>query len=72
MTGDINNFYLNTPLTGYKYILLRLEYISGKIGTEYKSQQKATPEGYVYLETQTGTYWLPQEGFCRNNYWIQG
>ena len=62
MTGYINNFYLNTPLKQYKNVRLILEDITEEILTESKLQQKATPDGYVYLEIRKVMYGLPQAG----------
>ena len=36
MTGDIKNFYLNTPLKRKEYIKLRLADIPEEVVTEYK------------------------------------
>ena len=62
MTGDVKNFYLNTPLKRYEYVRLKLEEIPEEIIVEYKLREKATAEGYVYLEIRKGMYGLPQAG----------
>ena len=62
MTGDIKNFYLNTPLTRYKYVRLRITDIPDEIVQEYKWKDKVTAEGYIYLEVRKGMYGLPQAG----------
>ena len=67
MTVDINMFYLNTPLNRYEYVWLILEDVPEEISTEYNLQQKATPNGYVYLDICKGMYGLPQEGFLEQN-----
>ena len=36
MTGDVKNFYLNTPLKRKEYIKLRLADIPEEVITEYK------------------------------------
>jgi hypothetical protein len=51
MTIDIKNFYLNSPMTRYKYML-----------KHYNLTDLATPDGYVYCEIQKGMYGLPQAG----------
>ena len=66
MTVDISNFYLNTPLTRPEYIRLKLTDIPDKIITEYKLEQKATPDGSVYIEVTKGVYGLPQAGRLAN------
>ena len=39
---------------------LKLEEIPEEIIVEYKLREKATAEGYVYLEIRKGMYGLPQ------------
>ena len=62
MTGDIKNFYLNTPLKRYEYLRLRLSELPDEIIEEYKLNEKAAPEGMVFLEVRKGMYGLPQAG----------
>jgi len=62
MTGDIKNFYLNTPLKRYEYLRLRLSDLPDEIIEEYKLNEKATPDGMVFLEVRKGMYGLPQAG----------
>ena len=62
MTGDIKNFYLNTPLTRYEYVRLRITDIPDEIVQQYKLKDKVTAEGYIYLEVRKGMYGLPQAG----------
>ena len=61
MTGDLK-VYLNTPLKRYEYVQLKLEDTPKEILEEYKLKEKATSEGYVYLEIRKGMYGLPQAG----------
>ena len=49
MTGDIKNFYLNTPFKLYEYVCLQLEDIPEEIVIEYKLQKKSILDGYIYL-----------------------
>ena len=62
MTGDIKNFYLNTPLKRKEYVRLRLSDVPQEIIDEYKLQEKATPDGMVYIAVSKGMYGLPQAG----------
>ena len=62
MTADVKNFYLNTPLTRYEYVRLRLADIPDEIIEEYKLKDIATAEGFVYIEVRKGMYGLPQAG----------
>ena len=62
MTMDIKNFYLNTPLKWYEYLHLKVEDIPKDVQQEYQLQDKATQDGWVYVEVQKGMYGLPQAG----------
>ena len=61
-TMDIKNFYLNTPLARYEYMRLKMSDIPGDVIKEYNLLDKATAEGYVYVEIRKGMYGLPQAG----------
>ena len=50
MTGDIKNFYLNTPLKRKEYIELRLADIPEEVIAEYKLKNRSTRDDSVYLE----------------------
>ena len=64
MTIDISNFYLNTPMTRYKYVKMRLSDIPDEVVQEYKLHEsgKAMADGFVYVEVRKGMYGLPQAG----------
>ena len=62
MTADIKNFYLNTPLTRYEYIRLKLSDIPEEVIQEYKLRENATADETVYIEIRKGMYGLPQAG----------
>jgi len=47
---DIKNFYLNTPMTRYKYMRLKLADMPDDIIEQYKLHDVATPDGYVHCE----------------------
>ena len=49
MTLDIKNFYLNTPLTRYKYIRIKLNIFTSYAIKEYGSNEKLTKDGWVYV-----------------------
>ena len=50
MSIGISNFYLNMPLPRYKYMKLKLTNIPQEVIDEYNLTQKATNDGYVYVE----------------------
>jgi hypothetical protein len=62
VTIDIKDFYLNTPMQRYEYMKLKMMDIPEEIKREYKLQELATPEGYIYCEIWKGMYGLPQAG----------
>jgi len=62
MTGDIKNFYLNTPLLRYEYVRLKIADIPEEIIVQYNLREKAAPDGSIYIEIRKGMYGLPQAG----------
>ena len=62
MTGDIKNFYLNTPLKRKEYIKLKLTDIPQEVITVYKLKEISTKDDSVYLEVNKGIYDLPHAG----------
>ena len=62
MTIDIKDFYLNTPMTRYEYICLKLCDIPDDVTKHYNLETKVKNEGYVYIEIRRGMYGLPQSG----------
>ena len=64
MTIDISNFYLNTPITCYEYVKMRLSDIQDKVVQEYQLHEsgKVTADGFVCVEVRKGMYGLPQAG----------
>jgi hypothetical protein len=59
---DVKDFYLNTPMEGYKYMHLKLSDIPEEILIEYELHEIATSDGYVYCKIRKGMYGLPQAG----------
>ena len=62
MTVDISNFYLNTPMSRYEYIRMKLEMFPDDVIAEYNLREKVEPDGYVYIEVHKGMYGLLQAG----------
>ena len=62
MSIDIKDFYLNTPMSRYEYMRLKIADLPQDFIDEYKLQNKETKYGYIYLEIQRGMYGLPQAG----------
>ena len=59
---NIEDFYLNTPMSRYEYMRLKIAELPQDSIDEYKLQNKETKNGYVYLEIRKGVYGLPQAG----------
>ena len=66
MTIDISNFYLNTPMDRYEYLKLKLNDIPAEIIDLYNIKEKATEDGFVYVEIRKGMYGLPHAGLIAN------
>ena len=66
MTMDIFNFYLMTPLNRPEYIRIKLTDLPDEIIKEYDLKPKATKDGSIYIEVNTGMYGLPQSGLLAN------
>jgi hypothetical protein len=61
MTMDLQNFYLNTPLTRYEYTRAPLSMIPQSVIEHYNLLEIAT-DGFVMVEIVKGIYGLPQAG----------
>ena len=62
MSLDIENFYLNMPMSRYEYIRIRIDNVPKEIIKQYNLHEKIDSEGYVYIEVRKGMYGLPQAG----------
>jgi hypothetical protein len=62
---DIKNFYLNTPLERFEYMVINLASLPQETIDKYDLKQ-LTQEGKVYIEIQKGMYGLPQVGILAN------
>jgi hypothetical protein len=60
--ADISNFYLMTPLRRPEYAKVKLSDIPEEVINEYNLREKATPDGWIYIEVVRGMYGLPQAG----------
>jgi hypothetical protein len=65
MTGDVKNFYLNTPLDRPEYMQLPLALIPEEIIEQY-NLRKLAYKGIVFIEINRGMYGLPQAGILAN------
>ena len=59
---DIKNFYINTPPKRREYLQLKIADIPQEIIDEYKLNEKATDDGYVYVAIKKDMYDLPRVG----------
>ena len=62
MTIDFKDFYLNTPMARPEYMRLKLSNIPNHVIEYQKLREKATKDGYVYVQIGKGMYGLPQAG----------
>jgi hypothetical protein len=62
---DINNFYLNTPLGRFEYMVMNLASLPQEKIKKYDLNE-LTQDGKVYIEIQKGMYDLPQAGILTN------
>jgi hypothetical protein len=66
MTGDLKDFYLNTPMEEYEYIRIPVSVIPESIMIEY-DLAGLVHNGAVYCEIRKGMYGLPQAGRIAND-----
>jgi hypothetical protein len=62
---DITNFYLNTPLGRFEYIVINLSSLP-KETIDKNDLIELAQDGKVYIEIQRGMYGLPQAGILSN------
>jgi hypothetical protein len=62
---DIKNFYLNTPLGRFKYMVINLSSLPQETIDKYDLMELAQ-YGKVDIEIQKGMYGLPQAGILAN------
>jgi hypothetical protein len=61
----VKNFYLNTPLGRFKYMVINLSSLPQENIDKYNFIELAQ-DGKVYIEIQKGMYGLPQAGILAN------
>jgi hypothetical protein len=64
---DIKNFYLNTPLGRFKYMVINLSSPPQEIINTF-GLMKLAHDRRVYIEIQKGMYGLPQAGILANEF----
>jgi hypothetical protein len=62
---DIKNFYLNTPLRRFEYMVINFSSLPQETIDKYDLKELAH-DGKVYIEIQKGMYGLPQVGILAN------
>ena len=65
MAIDISDFYLNTPLTRFEYVKLKMSKIPDEIKAEHKLHDKAI-DGHVYVEVRKTIYGSPKSCLLSN------
>ena len=64
--ADISNYHLNTLLQRPKYAKIKLSPMPEEISIQYKLQEKATHDGWIYIKCAKGMYSLLQAGSLAN------
>ena len=59
MTMDIKDFYLNTPMSRYEYMRLKLSHLPGDFFNQYNLISKVTKDRYVYVKIKQVMCGLP-------------
>ena len=62
MTIDIKDFYLNTPMTRYESMRLKICDVPEDVTKHYNLATKVKNNGYIYIEIRQVMYGLPQSG----------
>jgi hypothetical protein len=62
---DIKNFYINTPLARFEYMVINLSSLPQDTIDEF-GLLALVHDGRVYIEIQKGMYGLPQVGILAN------
>jgi hypothetical protein len=62
---DINNFYLNTPLGRFKYMVINLASLPQETIEKYDLKELAQ-DVKVYIEIKKGMYGFPPAGILAN------
>jgi hypothetical protein len=65
MVIDIKNYYLNTPLGRFEYMVINLALLPQETIEKYDLKELEQDEK-VYIEIQKGMYGLPQAGILAN------
>ena len=69
MTIDIKDFYLNTPMARPEFMRLKINDMPENVIKQYKLQERATHDGYVYVQINKGMYGIPEAGIiARRNF----
>ena len=67
MTGDINIFYLGTPLKIHEYAKIHRKNIPQEYIDEHNLEPLFDNQGFIYVETQKVMYGLNQAGKIVND-----
>eukprot|EP00804_Cyclotella_cryptica_P002895 CCRYP_009401-RA/>CCRYP_009401-RA protein AED:0.38 eAED:0.38 QI:0/0/0/1/0/0/2/0/237 len=63
--ADIENMYLQTPMSRYKYMRIKADLVPTAFKNAYNLWDKIN-NGYIYMEIRRGCYGLPQAGILAN------
>lgn len=72
MTVYIKNFYLNSPLKRYEYLMVWLSNLPEDMIAHNKLKENGTTEGHVYVEVKNQCMGHPKQGYWHRNYLKRG
>ena len=61
-TGDLKDFYLNTPMKRYEYFKVHRRMLTDEIIRQYELEMYFDETDYIIFEVRKGMYGLPQAG----------
>ena len=65
--GDVEDFYLNTPLKRKRYVKVRAKYIPEETIRKHDLEQYIEAERWLHFEIGKGMYGIPEAGRLAND-----
>ena len=62
MNADIINYYLNNPISDFRYMRIHIRYIPHEVIVEYSLLSITDSSRYVYVNIRNGMYGLKESG----------
>ena len=71
LLADIKHFYLNNILPDPEFMLIPLKIIPQEIIDTYDINALVDDQGWIYMRTEKGMYWLKEAGVLAFNYVVK-